>query len=242
MLALTLLLVTACADDVATQDLEQGQTQIETQDTDESEADEVNKTENEHDAADLHAPDVLIENWGAALQYLKEGNERFVSHKPIDRLSVESDLSVLGEGQMPFAIVVTCSDSRVAPEIYFDQRLGDIFVIRNAGNIADTVALGSIEFAAGHLQAPLIVVVGHSACGAIKGAMGGGEFSPNLQHIIDHIASTLTEKDDATIAARENVKTVVAAISQNDVVAEVGTKVIGAYFDIETGTVTFYDE
>ena len=95
----------------------------------------------------IHQPGELIEDANAALQMLKEGNERYLKGQLIPKTSYSADREVLNNGQKPFAVVLTCSDSRAAPEIFFDQKLGDIFVIRNAGNVADKTALGSIEYA-----------------------------------------------------------------------------------------------
>src|SRR5262249_28305065 len=102
-----------------------------------------------------------------ALEQLKAGNERFASDKLGPRDIGKARRQELAKGQKPFAVVLTCADSRLAPELIFDQGLGDIFVLRVAGNVADQFELGSIEFAVGELKAPLIVVMGHESCGAV---------------------------------------------------------------------------
>ena len=138
--------------------------------------------------------------------------------------------------------IVTCADSRVVPEIYFDQRLGDIFVIRNAGNIADTAVLGSIEYAVEHLKAPLVVVVGHSSCGAVTGALGhSGEFPENLQTIINTIKLAIEGKENLDDAIHANIKYVAAQIKDNEIVHEMGATVLGAHYDITTGKVSFME-
>jgi carbonic anhydrase len=109
----------------------------------------------------MSSPAELIEDAGSALQLLKEGNERYVKGKLVAKNSYAAD-RILSNGQKPFAVILTCSDSRAVPEIFFDQKLGDIFTIRNAGNIADTTALGSLEYAVEHFKAPLVVVIGRS--------------------------------------------------------------------------------
>ncbi|MCL1852847.1 MAG: hypothetical protein FWF88_07425 [Peptococcaceae bacterium] len=115
-------------------------------------------------------PGLLARDWKRALCVLKEGNRRFVCNQTLHRDTSEQGRLILADGQQPIAVVVTCSDSRVSPEIFFDQTLGDIFVVRNAGNIADDTALGAIEYAVKYLRAPLVVVVGHNHCGAVAAA------------------------------------------------------------------------
>src|SRR5437773_310046 len=122
-----------------------------------------------------------------AWERLKKGNEKFVADK-----SAAQDLGAerrreLAKGQHPFAIVLTCADSRVAPEYIFNQGLGDIFVLRVAGNIADPFVLGSIEYAVEHLHSPLIVVLGHSKCGAVDAAMGESKPTGNLGKLISEV-------------------------------------------------------
>src|SRR5436190_300954 len=107
-----------------------------------------------------------------ALERLKKGNEKFVADRSeIPNVGAERRRE-LAKGQHPFAIVLTCADSRVTPEYIFNQGLGDVFVLRVAGNIADQFETGSIEYAVEHLHSPLIVVLGHSKCGAVDAAMG----------------------------------------------------------------------
>ena len=110
-----------------------------------------------------------------ALAQLVEGNRRFVSGEVARPHQSAARRAELAKGQAPVAIVLTCSDSRVAPELYFDQGLGDLFVIRNAGNVLDDHVLGSIEYAVEHLHVPLLIVIGHEKCGAVSAAVGGGE-------------------------------------------------------------------
>ena len=118
---------------------------------------------------------------------LVEGNKRFVSGKT-RAYSVVPLRAKLASGQQPNVIVLSCSDSRVAPELVFDQSLGDIFTVRTAGNVADPVALGSIEYAVDHIHSPLLVVMGHQKCGAVAAACSGDKMpSANLQAIVDKI-------------------------------------------------------
>ncbi|MCL1999659.1 MAG: carbonic anhydrase [Turicibacter sp.] len=188
----------------------------------------------------LHSPDVSVTDAELALTYLKEGNERFVSNNLMARTTNKEDLEKTKDGQKPFATVLTCSDSRTSPEIYFDQKIGDIFIIRNAGNYATLSTLGSIEFGAEHLGAPLVVVVGHTMCGAVAASHGKATgLSDNLQNIINNIrkhTDSCSTKEEAVIA---NVKAQVEAIKNNPVIKKVGTKVVGAEYNIATGKVTW---
>ena len=141
----------------------------------------------------IHKPEEAVDDWKTALRYLEAGNKRYLKNRMLARDTYEQDRASLKSGQKPFAVVVTCSDSRVPPELFFDQKLGDIFVIRSAGNTADKAALGSIEYAVLHLHVPLVVVVGHSSCGAVTGAMQDGKHPENLQSIMDAIHPALKE-------------------------------------------------
>ncbi len=194
---------------------------------------------NENVTVNVHNPGELVSDWKTALQYLKDGNKRYLEEKTIARNTNAEDRAELKSGQKPFAIIVTCSDSRVSPEIFFDHKLGDIFVIRNAGNIADSTALGSIEYAVEHLKSPLVVVVGHSCCGAVTGAFQGGEYPSNLKTIIDEITPEISGCGDVDEAIHSNIDSVVKKIQENEIVKEMGAKTIGAYYDIESGEVKF---
>jgi carbonic anhydrase len=110
-----------------------------------------------------------------ALKALKAGNARFVSGQVSDIDTSAKNRKTLSEGQEPFAVIVGCSNSRVPPELLFDQGLGDVFVVRVAGNVVDPVVLGSVEYGVEHLHSPLVVVMGHQGCGAVSAAIAGGE-------------------------------------------------------------------
>jgi carbonic anhydrase len=198
-----------------------------------------NPAESNSAAAYVHNPGELVSDWRVALQYLKNGNKRYLENRTIARNTNAGDREVLKGSQKPFAVIVTCSDSRVAPEIYFDQKLGDIFVIRNAGNIADTTALGSIEYAVEHLKAPLVVVVGHSSCGAVTGALNGGEYPENLRTIINAISPAIKNSENLDGAIHANIDHVVRRIKENKIVEEMGATVVGAHYNIESGEVSF---
>jgi len=153
---------------------------------------------------------------------LMDGNKRFVEGKLATKDIGDNRRNELSKGQHPFAIVLTCSDSRVAPELLFDQGLGDVFVIRVAGNVVDDITLGSIEYAAEHLHAPLLLILGHQSCGAVKAALGAtGEPEGNIGAILKKImpaaekAKAAGRKDEAEtldMAVQENIKDVYADV------------------------------
>lgn len=184
------------------------------------------------------------------LLLLAKGNERFVTGEVIHPHQSGARRSELAAGQKPFAIVLTCADSRVAPEIYFDQGLGDIFVLRNAGNIVDNHILGSIEYAVEHLHASLVVVVGHSKCGAVAATVAGGHAPGHIGSIVESIAPSL----DATKGASDAVDAVVRANAQrmaaeiastgpilSEAVKEGHVRVVAARYDLATGKVEFLE-
>lgn len=144
---------------------------------------------------------------------LMEGNQRFVSGKPKARQLIEVR-NKLASGQHPNVAVLACSDSRVAPELIFDQNLGDLFVVRSAGNVADAIAIGSLEYAVEHLGSSVLVVLGHTKCGAVTAACSEEKMpTPNLQAIMEKIepavlqvkSSNSKEEDMVEAAIKENV-------------------------------------
>lgn len=141
----------------------------------------------------VYARPETVSTFEDAKKLLVEGNQRYISGNVLnDDLSSKKREELVTEGQHPFATIVSCSDSRVPPEIIFDQALGDIFVVRNAGNVIDPVTLGSIEYGAEHLKTPVIVVLGHESCGAVKATVdGGGEAPGNIGNIVDKINISL---------------------------------------------------
>ncbi|HML46146.1 MAG TPA: carbonic anhydrase, partial [Clostridia bacterium] len=193
----------------------------------------------------IHPPDRHIEDADAALALLLEGNLRFVAGNLSDKSVYALEREALAEAQLPFAVILCCSDSRVAPEIFFDQEMGDLFTVRNAGNIADSTALGSIEYAAEHLHAPLVVVVGHSRCGAVTAAFSEGEHPANLRSILGRIQSACEGAADVDAAIRIHIAQTVAEIQGNEIVRECGAVVVGEiefYLEQEDESVTLYAE
>jgi carbonic anhydrase len=142
-----------------------------------------------------------------AWQCLKDGNERFATDRLEGKDVGSARRQELTAGQHPFAIVLSCADSRVPPEIIFDQGLGNLFVVRVAGNISEPFAVGSIDYAVEHLHVPLIVVLGHEKCGAVAAALGEGKPGGNLGRLISqiHVGEHLSaNRDEALAASVEN--------------------------------------
>lgn len=190
-------------------------------------------------------------NTDDAKNLLIEGNKRFVSGNVLGEDITKDNLKKLSGGQKPFAVIVSCSDSRVDPETVFDQGLGDIFVVRDAGNVVDKITLGSIEYGAEHLNAPLIVVLGHESCGAVKATVDKAHVSENIQGIVDKINISLKtveannpSKDKVYQEVEDaNIKNTVSEIEKDPIIEELikenKVKVIGAKYHIETGEVIF---
>lgn len=197
-----------------------------------------------------------------ALQRLREGHQRFVSnnqsrHATSDR----AGRAALVNSQHPFAIILGCSDSRVPPEIVFDQGLGDLFVVRVAGNIAEPTQIGSVEFATRQFGTRLVVVLGHSRCGAVLATLkhveqSTEERSPHLQSIVDCVRPTVAAllktdvaRDRAALvqeAVRANISASVARLRRSETLAELvkedGLVVVGAEYSLDTGGVEFFDD
>jgi carbonic anhydrase len=186
------------------------------------------------------SPDLIITDAAEALQLLKEGNERYTSYDLMPRTTDIEDRELTSEGQWPFAIIISCSDSRTAPEIYFDKKVGDLFVIRNVGNVMDEAALGSLEFAVAGLEVPLIVVVGHDGCGAVSSAyLGVTGLSDNWQTTIDKISQNIVGSQSEEQAIQNNILAIVQQIMDNPVVQRMGATVIEAHYEVSTGVVDF---
>ena len=175
----------------------------------------------------------------AALAKLKKGNEAYLTAEsnPGD-VSPKIRKDTCENGQQPYAIVVTCSDSRVIPESIFSAGIGELFTIRVAGNVIHDFELGSIEYAADHLGSSLVVVLGHTNCGAVGAAMGGpvGGF---IQSITDEIKSAIGEESDAYKASCLNVENSLKRIRENLNIPSL--KAIGAIYHIEDGRVEFME-
>ena len=182
-----------------------------------------------------------------SLARLKEGNERFVNDKLNGNLQDSSRRSGLLSGQEPYAILLSCADSRVVPELTFDTGLGEIFTVRVAGNIANTSSIASIEYAVAHLGTKLIVVLGHQSCGAVTAAVAGGDNGYNLNHLLGQITPAISacepgaQVDDvirknAMLTAEDLINR--SAIIKNGVDNE-DVKILPAYYNLDSGKVEF---
>jgi carbonic anhydrase len=188
-------------------------------------------------------------NASEALKKLMEGNAVFVSSMARKSQTVE-ERAALGAGQAPFATILSCADSRTTPEIIFHQGLGDIFVVRVAGNVATATERASLEYAAAVLKSPLIVVMGHSSCGAVKAAIDatkGQTFPGDIQQlatIIKPVAESTKAMpgDWLDNAAKENVRRVMRELKTSPVLSDLtksgALDIVGAYYTLVTGRVT----
>jgi carbonic anhydrase len=182
-----------------------------------------------------------------ALVQLMEGNQRFMAAK---RLSPHQDMVRVAEvatGQAPFAAILSCADSRVVPEIAFDQGIGDLFVVRVAGNLATTEDIASDEFAVGVLGVPLIMVLGHERCGAVDAAIKGGELPGVIESLVFAIQPAVQTAvgepgDQLTNVIKANVRLQVQRLQASSVIAAAvkagKLKIVGAYYDLDTGEVS----
>lgn len=184
-----------------------------------------------------------------ALKHLKEGNKRYVEgnlkHPHTDTNRRDS----LKESQQPFAVVLSCADSRVVPELVFDQGLGDLFVIRVAGNIAKDKVIGSIEYAVKYLNSKLVVVMGHEKCGAVSASLSDVDPGGHIGAIIEKIKPAVyvakrMPGDLLTNAIRVNAQVVAEELKESkpiliDSVKSGGVKIVSAYYKLSTGEVEF---
>jgi carbonic anhydrase len=220
----------------------------------------------------------LLSAWGAlamassgvgvtadeALKKLMDGNARFVESKmTAGALCDVAAREKLAKGQKPYAIVLSCSDSRVPPELIFDRGLGEIFVVRDAGNVTDPIILGSIEYAAEHIGSPLIVVLGHERCGAVTATVdANGKGEGNIGAIVKAISPALKKvkgeckkhkecdkKDKAKLiecVVDTNARMVAAnLVKQSKVIAELvkegKVRIVAAKYDLDDGKVTLFE-
>src|SRR6266496_3079952 len=188
-----------------------------------------------------------------AISKLKEGNRRYTSGNLQHPGQTTERRTELAKTQHPFAAIVSCSDSRVPPEIVFDQGLGDLFVVRVAGNVINDEGLGSIEYTVDHLGTRLILVLGHQSCGAVKAARetiaAKGKAPGHIESLVTAIkpAVEATAKDDLETTVKANVKNVVKALRSSTPIlkAQVDSgeiQVIGGYYSLDRGAVTSLDE
>ena len=187
-----------------------------------------------------------------ALQRLIEGNGRYVAGAPTHPDQTPQRRAELAKGQSPFAIVLTCSDSRVAPELFLDQGLGDLFVIRNAGNILDDHVIGSIEYAVEHLHVPLVLVVGHEKCGAVSAAVAGGEAPGHIRSVVEALEPAVEQAknlpgDKVDNAVRANAQRAAEILTRvepilKEAVSSGKLLVVPARYELATGRLEILKE
>jgi len=199
-------------------------------------------------ASNAHAP----MSPDAALAKLKAGNAVFARDMTQTRVQTVAERAALGAGQTPFASILSCADSRTAPEIVFNQGLGDLFVVRVAGNVATATEIGSLEYGAAELKSPLIVVMGHSSCGAVKAAIElvkGERFPGSIQTLASLIEPAVREAqreggaDLLVDSIKENVAQSIETLEKSPVLSGLtktgALKIVGAYYELTSGKVTF---
>ena len=183
---------------------------------------------------------------------LKEGNERFVSESTFHKDFARERKELTG-GQKPYAIILTCSDSRVPPELIFDESLGKLFVIRVAGNVVNPDILGSIEYAIEHLHSHLLIYMGHESCGAVKATMEGGKVPPNIGAIAYKIKPAVkkakqkhlhNENEVLDEAIKINVRNQIeTSLKSSNIIKEAfekgELKIYSAYYNLHSGKVDF---
>ena len=190
-----------------------------------------------------------------AIEMLKQGNQRFVGNKTVKR-DLLAQVKQTSKGQFPFAAIVSCLDSRIPPEIVFDQGVGDLFVVRVAGNFVNDDILGSLEFATKLAGAKLIVVMGHTECGAIKGACDAAQLGLLTATLANINPAVTAVKGDYKPRSSKNTQFVQAVSEMNvtltmqklrdrsvvlrEMLDKGEIKMVGAMYDINTGMVTFY--
>ncbi|QDT69797.1 Carbonic anhydrase [Planctomycetes bacterium MalM25] len=187
-----------------------------------------------------------------ALKRLKAGNERYLGHDALN-YPTDNERTVFATSQQPYAIVLSCADSRVSPEILFNVSLNEIFVVRVAGNIADTTSIASIEYAVAHLNTNLIVVLGHEACGAVGAALAvadeAQDLGYNLNNLVAHITPAVAaakkkkafEKDPIAATVKENTKLNAKELrTRSPIISKArGVKIVAGYYSLVKGKVDF---
>ena len=184
-------------------------------------------------------------NASEALERLKKGNENFVNDAEKVDVSASTRDGLTG-GQSPYAIILSCADSRVLPESIFDANAGEIFVCRVAGNIANTSSIASIEYAVAHLGTKLIVVLGHESCGAVGAALAGGDNGYNLNHLVSHITPALAKSDSTEVNDVVRVNAQLNAeelVNRSSIISNAvnngGLEIRSAFYNLGSGKVDF---
>lgn len=186
-------------------------------------------------------------NSAEARARLESGNTRYIADQREGAMQDAARRASLTGGQNPFAIILSCADSRVVPELVFDTGIGELFVLRVAGNVANTSTIASIEYAVAHLGVKLIVVLGHQSCGAVTAAIAGGDNGHNLNHLLAHLQPAIHACDETGVDAvvRENAaQTVKELIARSAIIGDAAAgdlEVLPAWYVLETGAVEFLD-
>jgi carbonic anhydrase len=186
-----------------------------------------------------------------ALERLKDGNRRFVENRLQHPHQTPEWRAEITSGQHPFAQILSCSDSRVVPEILFDTGIGDLFVLRVAGNVVDDAILGSLEYGAAHLNIPLTVVLGHTCCGAVTAACEGADTGDHIIALMESLSPAVESArgqggDFVENTVRTNVRLETEVLRQSEPtlapLSERGAiRIVGAIYDIATGRVEWLD-
>jgi carbonic anhydrase len=200
----------------------------------------------------IETPRPAITNPDVALKQLTEGNKRFVDAQMQHPDQDPQRRVALAKSQQPFAVILTCSDSRLPPEVVFDQGLGDLFVVRVAGNIVDAAVLGSIEYAVGHLGTPLVVVMSHQSCGAVSATLESLQHHSAPHGAVAALVTAITpavavaeerpgDRLDNTIRtnAEQSRAAIVKSSELKGPLNSGALKVVTAYYSLDTGTATF---
>lgn len=192
-----------------------------------------------------------------ALKAMKDGNTNYLTDSPVRSAQGRERRIEIALGQTPFCVLVSCSDSRVSPEILFGRGLGELFIVRNAGNTVDTTALGSIEYAVAQLGVPLILVMGHSRCGAVEAAVSvvknnttfPGAIGQMIEPIVPAVLSVRDKPGDLIEnSVRANIDRTVARLRSaaepilTDPQKNGKLRVVGAAYSLDTGNVDFFNE
>ncbi len=178
------------------------------------------------------------------LNRLNEGNKRFVEDRLENALADQPRRSELVPSQSPYAIILSCADSRVVPELAFDAGLGELFTVRVAGNVANTDSIASIEYAVAHLGSKVIMVLGHQSCGAVTAAMAGGDNGYNLNHLLAHVAPAIASSgsDDVNTVVKTNAQLTAQELCTrssiiNSAVQNGDVKIVSGYYNLTDGSV-----
>jgi carbonic anhydrase len=190
-----------------------------------------------------------------ALELLRKGNREFITDSPIRSAQGRDRRLEIARGQTPFAVLVSCSDSRVPPELLFGRGLGELFIVRNAGNTLDPAALGSLQYGVSVLGCPLVVVLGHERCGAVEAAVSvvrdqatfPGSIGEMIEPIIPAVLKAQGQPGDLLDnAVRENVRRVVHRLRNSEPILieplrSGSLRIVGARYDLDDGEVDFFD-